>query len=177
MTTAPGHLAFLALGVVSMGALPEAAVGGRAMASYKPRGLPAFGLDASLLAPQHRRLGAGGIDVSWLTLGASFCPLQGVDGAAWYSACGSFAAARLRVESRDLLEARSRSQWLALPSLGARAAWVLGRGWMLGGGLDAAFPLLADRYVYRDPQGETHTALEVGQLVLTAGLGLGLLLD
>ena len=160
-----------------MGALPEAAVGGRILASFKPRGLPALGIDAMLLAPQRRTLGAGRIDVSLLSLGGSVCPLQGVDGAAWYGACGSVTAARLHVESRDLLEARSRTQWLVLPGLSARAGWVPARRWILGGALDVAIPLLADRYVYRDVGGETHTALEIGQLAITAGMGLGVLMD
>ena len=172
---APGHTAFLGFGVASMGALPASAAGGRALVSVKPRGFVGIGVDAMLLAPQRKELGAGSLDLSLLALSGSICPLQGVDGATWYSACASFGAARLRAKSRDLIDSRRKTQWIALPSLGARAAWIVANSWLIGGGLDIAFPLSADRYVYRDPQGMTLPAHELASLVLTASLGVGLL--
>lgn len=174
---APAHIAFLGLGAVAMGALPGAAVGGRAIATVKPRGFAGLGVDAELLAPQNKSLGAGSIDVSFMSVSGSLCPLQGVDGKTWYSACASFGAGRLRIEARDLLQARSRTEWVLLPSLAARAAWLPGRGVMIGGGLDAAIPLTAERYVYRDPQGQTRTAFDLAQLIVTASLGVGVLVD
>lgn len=173
--SAPGHAAFLGFGVASMGALPATAAGGRALLSVKPRSFIGLGVDVMLLAPQRKELGAGSLEVSLLTLSGSICPLQGVDGATWYSACASFGAARLRAKSHELVDSRRKTQWLALPSLGARAAWIAGNSWLIGGGLDIAFPLSADRYVYRDPQGMTLPAHELSSLVVTASLGVGLL--
>jgi hypothetical protein len=177
LSSSPSHAAFLALGAVSMGSLPGAGIGGRLLASVKPRDFIGFGVDVLAFAPQRKALGAGAIDVSFVAVAGSVCPLQGVDGRAWYSACASFGAARVRVAAKDLLQARSQTQWLALPSLSARGAWLPGGCVLLGGGLDAAFPLSADRYVYRDPQGTRLSAFELGQLVITASLGVGLLVD
>ncbi|HEX2876432.1 MAG TPA: hypothetical protein VHP33_34500 [Polyangiaceae bacterium] len=173
--SAPGHAAFLAFGVATMGALPATAAGGRALVSVKPRSFVGLGADILLLAPQRKALGSGSLDVSLLALSGSICPLQGVDGATWYSACASFGAARLRAKSHDLFDSRRKTQWFALPSLSARAAWIAAGSWLLGGGLDVAFPLSADRYVYRDPQGMTLPAHELASLVVTASLGVGLL--
>lgn len=171
----PGHAAFLGLGVASMGALPAAGVGGRVIASLKPRAFVGFGVDVTAVAPRAKALGAGKFEMSLVAASVSVCPLQGVDGRGWYSACASFGAARVHAETLDLLEARSQSQWIAWPSLGARAAWIVGGGLLLGGALDAAFPLSADRYVYRDSAGRTLPAHELNPLVVTAGLGVGLL--
>jgi hypothetical protein len=173
---APGHAAFLGFGVASMGALPATAAGGRAVISVKPRSFVGLGVDVMFLAPQRKELGAGSLELSLLALSGSICPLQGVDGAIWYSACASFGAARLRAKSQGLIDSRRKTQWLALPSLGARAAWIAADSWLIGAGLDVAFPLSADRYVYRDLQGMTQPAHELASLVVTASLGVGLLL-
>lgn len=171
----PSHAAFLAFGVATMGALPATAAGGRALVSVKPRSFVGLGVDVMLLAPQRKALGSGSLDVSLLALSGSICPLQGVDGSTWYSACAGFGAARVRAKSHDLLDSRRKTQWIALPSLSARAAWIAADAWLIGGGLDVAFPLSADRYVYRDPQGMTLAAHELASLVVTASLGVGLL--
>ena len=173
--SAPGHAAFMAFGVASMGALPATGAGGRALLSVKPRSFVGLGADVMLLAPQTKPLGSGSLDVSLLTVIGSICPLQGIDGRTWYSACASLGAARLRVKSHDLLDSHRKTRWLALPSLSARAAWIAAGAWLFGGGLDIAFPLSADRYVYRDPQGMTLPAHELASLIVTASLGVGLL--
>jgi hypothetical protein len=173
--SAPGHAAFLGFGVASMGALPATGFGGRALASVKPRSFVGLGVDVLWLAPERKALGSGSLDVSLLALSGSICPLQGVDEVIWYSACASLGAARLRAKSRALIDSRGKTQWLALPSLGARAAWIAAGSWLIGGGLDVAFPLSADRYVYRDLQGMTLPAHELASLVVTASLGIGLL--
>jgi hypothetical protein len=142
----------------------------------KPRSFVGLGVDVMFLAPQRKELGAGSLELSLLALSGSICPLQGVDGAIWYSACASFGAARLRAKSHGLIDSRRKTQWLALPSLGARAAWIAADTWLIGAGLDVAFPLSADRYVYRDLQGMTQPAHELASLVVTASLGVGLLL-
>jgi hypothetical protein len=158
-----------------MGALPAAGAGARLLATVKPQGFVGLAVDAAGFAPQSKPLGSGALELSLLTLSGGICPLQGLDGSLWYSACASFGAARLRGESRGLIGGRSRAQWFLLPGFGARAAWVAGDRWLVAAGLDAAFPLSPDRYVYRDPSGTELPAHEVGALVVTASLGLGLL--
>jgi hypothetical protein len=174
---APAHLAFFGFAVLSMGALPSAAAGGGAFASFKPKGFWGLALHGEVLAPQRKQLGTGSLDAWLLSFGGSLCPLQGTDGAVWWSACAGMGAARLKVKSHDLLEAKSKKQWIPVPGLSARAAWRLGHGLLLGGGLEALFPVSPDRYVYRDPQGNQLPALEVSPLVISANLGLGLLWD
>ncbi len=177
LPSSPGHHSYLALGVVSMGALPNVGLGARVLASVKPRGFIGLGVDVLALTPQSKPLGAGAINVSFLAASASLCPLQGIDGRAWYSACASFGAARLRVEGRELLDARSQTKWLALPSLSARGAWLPAGALMLAAGIDAGFPLSADRYVYRSLDGTVLPAHELSSLVVSASVGLGVLID
>ena len=50
--SAPGHAAFMAFGVATMGALPTTGAGGRALLSVKPRGFVGLGTDVMLLAPR-----------------------------------------------------------------------------------------------------------------------------
>lgn len=176
-SVSPGHAAFLAIGSLAMGGLPSAAVGGGLVVTLKPKGFWGLGVQAEALAPQRKALGAGSLEASLLVVGAGLCPLQGVDGSAWWSACANFNLARLRIESHDLLGGTTRSEWIALPGPSARAAWVVGHGVMIGGGLSAAFPVSPDRYVYRDPEGEQKVAFEPSRLTITANLGVGVLLD
>ena len=174
---APAHSAWLGLGLVAMGALPSAGFGAGLVASLKPRGFWGFGVEAGGLVSERKRLASGSLEASLLVLRVSVCPLQGIAGEAWWSACGSFGAARLRLESHGLLEARARSEWIAMPSLSARAAWLVSKPWALVGGLEAAFPVSPDRYVYRDREGARQTAFEMNPLLLTANLGVGVILN
>lgn len=176
-SVAPAHAAFLGVGLVSMGALPGTGVGAGLVARFKPKGFLGLGLEVGALAPQRKSIASGWLEVSQLTLSASLCPLQGFDGDVWWSACASFGAARLSVQSQDLLDSKALSEWIGLPSVDARAAWVVRRKWLLGAGLEAGFPLSPDRYVYRDSQGAKQTAFEGGALTLTANLGVGVLID
>jgi hypothetical protein len=160
-----------------MGLLPSAAVGGGVVATLKPKGFWGLGVQAEGLAPQRRALGTGTLEASLLLFGANLCPLQGVDGSTWWSACGNFNVARLHIESHDLLDRKSRNEWLALPGLSARAGWVAGHGVLLSGGLAGAFPVSPDRYIYRDPEGEQKVAFEPSRLAITANFGVGVLLD
>jgi hypothetical protein len=89
--TSPGHAAFLGLGLVSMGALPEPGAGAGLVALIKPRNFWALGVEAELLAPQRQNLGSGRLVASLLLTRASICPLQGRDGGVWWS--GSVRAA------------------------------------------------------------------------------------
>jgi hypothetical protein len=175
--TSPGHAAFLGLGLVSMGALPEPGAGAGLVALIKPRNFWALGVEAELLAPQRQNLGSGRLVASLLLTRASICPLQGRDGGVWWSACASFGVARLRVESQQLLEAKTRGEWIAVPSGSVRAAWVFDERWMLAGGLEAVFPVSPDHYVYRDDEGLRHQAFEMSPLTVTANLGIGVIVE
>lgn len=172
----PAHATFLGLGVVSLGALPGSATGGRLAASIKPRGFIGLGVDLMLLAPERAPLGTGSLRISLAMASGSVCPLQGLDADIWYSACVGLGVARVGAQSEGLLESKSRSDWIAWPTLGVRGARLVWRQLLIGGGLDAAFPLSPDRYVYRDAAGEKHAAFELSSLVVTANLGVGVLL-
>jgi hypothetical protein len=176
-TKAPGHVVLLALGLLSMGVLPSPAGGGGLLASVKPRGFWGLGVEAGAWLPQRMALGSGSLETSLLMLSGSICPLQGLADGVWWSACGSFGAARLHARSRHVLEAHSRSDWFALPGATARGGWLLGHGVLVSAGLEALFPVSPDYYVYRSPEGEKQLAFEPSQLMITAQLGVGLLLD
>lgn len=177
VTAARPHAALLGVGLVSMGALPATGLGAGLVTRVKPRGFWGVGLQVGALAPQRKAIASGWLEVSRLMLSASICPLQGLDDNVWWSACASFGAARLSVESQDLLESRAVTEWVALPSVDARAAWAIHGKWLLGAGLEAGFPLSPDRYVFRDSQGSKHTAFDGGTLTVTANLGVGVLVE
>jgi hypothetical protein len=175
--SAPPHAAFLALGLVSMGSLPETGTGIGLVAVVKPRGFWGLGVEGELLLPQERALGTGSLEVSSLVLRGSLCPLQGASAGVWWSVCASMGVSRLALESRDLIGAKSRTEWIPLPGASVRAAWRLSSPWMVGGGLEAVFPVSPDRYVYRDVGGASHYAFEMSSLGLTANLVVGVMVD
>jgi hypothetical protein len=176
-TASPGHVALLAFGWLSMGILPSAAGGAGVLASIKPRGFWGLGLEAGGLLPQRLALGSGTLETSLLMLSGNVCPLQGVADGLWWSACGSLGAARLHARSRQVLEARTRSDWFAVPGVAVRGGRVMGRHLLLSAGLEALFPVSPDYYVYRSPEGEKQLAFEPSRLMITAQLGLGWLLE
>lgn len=175
--SSPAHFVLLGFGAVNAGATPGPAVGAGLAFSYKPRGFWGLGLEVTRLGPTRERLESGSLEVSLWQMSANLCPLQGSDERAWWSACASVGAGRLHVHSRGLLEARDKNQWFALPGIGVRGAGIVGRHWLLGGGVLAAVPISPERYVYRDQQGRTQSAFQLSSLVLTAHLGVGWILN
>jgi hypothetical protein len=129
------------------------------------------------LAPERQALGAGSVKVSFLSLRGELCPVQALSDEAWYGVCAGLGVVRLHLKSRDLLDPTSHTELCWTPSLAVRAGFRVGARWLLGGGVDAAFPLGADRYVYRDVEGTPHDAFELSRLVVTASAGVGLLVD
>jgi hypothetical protein len=127
--------------------------------------------------PQRTPLGTGSLETSLFFVSGSICPLQGVENATWWSACGSFGTGRLRARSRDVLEAKTRSDWFALPGASVRGGWLAGHGLLVSAGLEALFPVSPDHYVYRSPEGEKQLALEPSPLMIAAELGVGLIFD
>ncbi|MEO8900015.1 MAG: hypothetical protein ABI488_00465 [Polyangiaceae bacterium] len=77
---APGHVVLLALGLLSMGALPSPAGGVGMLASLKPRGFWGLGVEAGAWLPQRMALGSGSLETSLLLVSGSICPLQGLTG-------------------------------------------------------------------------------------------------
>jgi hypothetical protein len=173
----PGHVVVLGFGLASLGATPGIGVGGGLAVSVKPRGFWGIGLEGAVLNRSREPLEAGALDISLMLAAASLCPLQSVDNGVWWSACASVGAARLHARSRGLVEARSQTQWFALPGLSVRAARIFGQRWLLGGGVLAAVPVSPDRYVYRDAVGEQKSAFQPSSLVLSAHVGVGFLLN
>lgn len=176
-TQAPGHAVFLAFGLLAMGVLPSTGGGAGVLASLKPRGFWGLGIEAVAVLPQRVALGSGTLDLSLLMVSGSICPLQGVTDGIWWSACGSFGAGRLQARSRHVLDARTRSDWFALPGAAVRGGWLLGHGILLNAGLEVVFPVSPDYYVYRSAEGEKQLAFEPSPLMIGAQLGVGLLLD
>ena len=171
------HWALFGFGTANMGAEPAVAWGGGLSLSYKPRHFWGIGLEGEALAPQRSTLESGSLAISVATLGANLCPLQDTDGHAWWSVCASGSLARVHAKSRRLAEAIESTQLVVMPGLVARAAYVLGGRFLMGGGLHASFPVSPDRYVYRDSQGGVHQAFELSPLVLSVNFGVGLLVN
>lgn len=171
----PPHWAVLGLGVAALGATPQIGVGAGLAATYKPRGFWGVGVDAAWIAPRREALDGGSLDVSMLSVGASLCPAQAVDGGAWWSVCAAVQLVRLDARSRDLLGARRDAQLFAAPGAVLRGGRVVDGRFLVAGGLQAYFPVSPDRYVYRDVEGRTQSAFEVGSVLLMASMGVGLL--
>ena len=171
------HWALLGFGVANMGAEPAVAWGGGLALSYKPKHFWGIGVEGEALAVQQSQLESGSLAVSMATLGAELCPLQDTDDGAWWSLCASGRVARVHAKSRGLSEAIDSIQLVVMPGLVARAAFVLGERFLIGGGVRASFPVSPDRYVYRDSQGAVHQAFELSPLVLSLNFGVGWLVN
>jgi len=171
----PGHWVVFGSAVATMGLLPEPGVGVGIDARLKPSRFWGLSIDAVLLAEQRVVVDGGHIVFNLAHAGFGVCPLQGSDGAIWWSACGTFSLGWLRARSRGLEGARSKSEVFGMPGLSVSGAW-LPRGWLfLGAGFSGAFPVSPDRYLYADALGTTHLAFQVSSFALTAQLGVGLI--
>lgn len=171
------HWAFFGFGIANMGAEPEVATGGGLAVWYKPKRFWGIGLEGEALAPQRSAIESGSLAISVATLSADLCPLQDTEDHAWWSLCASGRVARVHAKSRRLLEAVESTQLVVMPGLAARAAYVVGKRFLVGGGLQASFPVSPDRYVYRDSLGGIHQAFELSPLVLSVNFGLGLIVN
>jgi len=173
----PGHLVMLGFGAAAFGATPELGVGAGLALSVKPRGFWGIGVEGTILNENRESLAAGSLEVAFGQAALSLCPLQAAEGGVWWSACASMGAARLHARSRGLLEQRSHTQWLLMPGLSVRGAKIFWQRFLLGGGVVAAVPVAPDRYVYRDVEGTRQAAFQMSSLVLTAQVGLGIIVN
>ena len=171
------HWALLGFGVANMGAEPAVAWGGGLALTYKPKHFWGIGVEGEALTVQRSALESGSLGVSVATLGADVCPLQDTDAHAWWSVCASGRVARVHAKSRGLSEAVDSTQLVVMPGLVVRAAYVLGKHFLVGGGVRASFPVSPDRYVYRDSLGSVHQAFELSPLVLSLNFGVGWLVN
>ena len=124
--------------------------------------------------------GGAGLAVAGESAGSAGARLQPVPrryDRAWWSLCASGRLARVHAKSRGLLEAVESTQLVVMPGLVARAAYVVGKRFLVGGGLQASFPVSPDRYVYRDSLGVGHSAFELSPLLLSANFGVGLIVN
>jgi hypothetical protein len=171
------HGAVFGFGTANMGAEPAVAWGGSVALFYKPRHFWGMGLEGEALAVQRSALESGSLAISVATLGADLCPLHDVEGHAWWSLCISGRVARVHAKSHGLAEAVASTQLVVMPGVAARAAYVVGKRFLVGGGLQASFPVSPDRYVYRDRLGGVHQAFALSPLVLSVNFGVGLLIN
>jgi hypothetical protein len=171
------HWAVLGFGIANMGAEPEVAGGGGLALSYKPKRFWGVGVEGEVLAARRSALESGSLAISVATVGVDLCPLQDTDDHAWWSLCASGRLARVHAKSRGLSEAVESTQLVIMPGLVARAAYIVGRRFLVGGGLQASFPVSPDRYVYRDSLGVAHPAFELSPLVLSVNFGVGLIIN
>jgi len=175
-TSEPGHWAVFGSAVATMGLLPEAGFGAGLDIRYKPARFWGLSLDGELLAEQRVEVDEGHIAFRLAHAGLGLCPLQGHDSTTWWSACGTFSVAWLRARSTGLLGGRTKNELFSMPGLSVAGAW-LPRGWLFfGAGLAGAFPVSTDRYLYRDAGGMPHLAFEPSSFVLTAKVGVGLMI-
>jgi len=171
------HWAFFGFGSASMGAEPQVALGGGLALFYKPKRFWGVGIEGEALTVQRSPLESGSLAISVATLGADLCPLQDTDEHAWWSLCANARLARVHAKSRKLYEAVESTQLVVMPGVVARAAYIVGKRLLVGGGLQASFPVSPDRYVYRDSLGVVHPAFELSPLVLSVNFGLGLIVN
>lgn len=171
------HWAFFGFGIANMGAEPEVAGGGGLALSYKPKRFWGIGVEGEALAARRSALESGSLAISVATVGVDLCPLQDTDDHAWWSVCASGRVARVHAKSRGLSEAVESTQLVVMPGLVARAAYIVGKRFLVGGGLQASFPVSPDRYVYRDSLGVAHQAFELSPLVLSVNFGVGLIVN
>jgi hypothetical protein len=171
------HWAFFGFGIANMGAEPEVAWGGGFLLSYKPKRFWGIGVEGEALSIQRSTIENGSLAISVATLGVDLCPLQDTDDRVWWSLCASGQLARVHAKSRGLLEPIESTQLVVMPGLVARAAYIVGTHLLVGGGLQAYFPVSPDRYVYRDSLGVVHPAFELSPLVLSVNFGVGLIVN
>jgi hypothetical protein len=86
--------------------------------------------------------------------------------------CAGANLARLHAKSAGLVPARDSGEWVLLPEVRGELGRELVGPIGVGGFLAAAFPLAANRYVYRDLEGEKHQAFQMAPLSVLAGITL-----
>lgn len=171
----PGHWAVYGSALTNMGLLPNAGFGVALDVRLKPSRFWGLSLDAALLFPQRQAIEGGRLDFNLAHAGLGLCPLQGLDEHSWWSACGKVAVGRLHARSAGLDGSRSKTEWVAMPGLSVAGAWLPHDWLFLGAGLEASFPVAADRYLYRDALGTSHLAFQMSSFALTARLSVGLM--
>ena len=158
----PAH-AFLSAGIgTTFGKLPFFNFGPQLQAVFKPPRFWGLELSAGALGGAPVELpGSGTMDFLLLEFGAALCPLESLRDGLLLRACGGLSVGWLRAQSHDLEPSRRRTEVVLSPELHLQVAESIGKGFLFGGGIGAAFPLRPNQYVYRDPDGVQQVAFQM----------------
>jgi hypothetical protein len=169
----PAH-AFVSAGIgTTFGKVPFFSFGPQVQAVFKPRGFWGLELSAGILVGAHVELpGSGTIDFALLELGAAVCPLESLRDGLLLRACGGFSVGWLRAESHDLEPSHQRTEVVLSPELHLQVGESMGKGFLLGGGVGASFPIRPNQYTYRDPGGVQQIAFQMSVPSVNLGLFL-----
>ena len=167
----PAH-AFVSAGIgTSFGKLPSFNFGPQLQLVFKPRRFWGLELSGGLLGGSSVELaGSGEIDFRLLELGAALCPLESLRDGLLLRGCGGLSVGWLRAESHDLEPPHQRTELFLSPELHLQVAQSIGKGFLLGGGVGASFPIRPNQYVYRDPEGIPHVAFQMSIPSVNVGL-------
>lgn len=168
---APGH-ALVSLGLgTTLGQLPFLSYGPEVQVVLKPQHFWGLELSGAVLGGSSVELPISGeIGFRLIQAGGALCPLERIRDGLLLRGCGGMQVGWLRAESRGLEPSRVRHEVVFSPELHLQAAQGVGRGFFLGGGFGVLFPLRANQYTYRDPEGVRAVAFQMA----SPSLGLGL---
>ena len=169
----PAH-AFVSAGIgTSFGKVPFFSYGPQLQVVFKPKGFWGLELSAGALGGSGVELpGSGTIDFLLLELGGALCPLESLHEGLLLRGCGGFTVGWLRAESHDLEPNRRRTEVVFSPDLHVQVAQSIGKGFFVGGGLAAAFPIRPNQYAYRDADGVGRVAFQMSVPSLNLNLFL-----
>ena len=169
----PAH-AFVSAGIgTSFGKVPFFSYGPQFQVVFKPKGFWGLELSAGALGGSGVELpGSGTIDFLLLEGGGALCPLESLHEGLLLRGCGGFTVGWLRAESHDLEPNRRRTEVVFSPDLHVQVAQSIGKGFFVGGGLAAAFPIRPNQYAYRDADGVGRVAFQMSVPSLNLNLFL-----
>lgn len=170
----PESHAFVSAGLAtSFGKLPFFDFGPELRLAYKP--LRFWGLEVSgrlLFGSRQELPGTGAIDFGLAEVGAALCPLESFRNGLLLRGCGGIELGWLRAKSVDLEGGHQRTEVVYSPELHLQIAETIGEKFLFGGGVELAFPIRPNQYVYRDPEGVRQLAFQMS----VPSLGLSLFL-
>ena len=169
----PAH-GFVSAGVgTTFGKLPFFSYGPQLQVVFKPRRFWGLELSAGALGGSRVELpGSGAIDFLLLELGGALCPLESLRDGLLLRGCGGFSVGWLRAESHDLEPSHRRTEVVFSPDVHLQVAQTIGKGFLVGGGVGAAFPIRPNQYAYRDAAGVRQVAFQMSVPSLNLGLFL-----
>ena len=160
--TPPAH-AFVSAGIgTSFGKLPFLNYGPQLQVVWKPRRFWGLELSGGALFGSRADLpGSGTIDFRLLELGGALCPLESLRDGILLRGCAGVAVGWLRAESHGLEPPHSRTEVVFSPEAHLQIAKNVGEILLFGGGVEVAFPIRPNQYVYRDAEGVRQQAFQM----------------